>query len=96
MREKQVLQRAFMFFLTLIALFVLLRNGVWTTDRLLDTADRIFGEPGERLASKMIEAVRGTVNGTVVVAIAEGRAVLREARLHSFLVRGMNSGLRRH
>jgi hypothetical protein len=26
----------------------------------------------ERLASKLVEAVRGTVNGTVVVAVAEG------------------------
>jgi predicted PurR-regulated permease PerM len=38
----------------------------------LDTADRILGDPGERLASKMVGAVRGTVNGTVLVAFAEG------------------------
>ena len=31
-----------------------------------------MGDPGERLATKMVEAVRGTVNGTVVVAVAEG------------------------
>ena len=39
---------------------------------MLDTADRLLGDPGERLASKMAETVRGTVNGTVIVAVAEG------------------------
>lgn len=68
----QVLHRAFMFLVCLIALFVLLRNGTWIAHRVLDTADRIFGDPGERLASKMVEAVRGTVNGTIVVAVIEG------------------------
>jgi predicted PurR-regulated permease PerM len=68
----QLLHRIFMFFIALIALFVLLRNGVWVGRRMLDTADHVLGDPGERLASKAVEAVRGTVNGTIVVAVAEG------------------------
>jgi predicted PurR-regulated permease PerM len=68
----QLLHRGFMFFLSLIALFGFLRHGTWISDRLLDTADRILGDPGERLASKLVGAVRGTVNGTVLVAFAEG------------------------
>jgi predicted PurR-regulated permease PerM len=68
----QLLHRGFMFFLCLIALFGFLRHGAWIANRLLDTADRILGDPGERLASKMVGAVRGTVNGTVLVAVAEG------------------------
>ena len=68
----QLLHRGFMFFLCLIALFGFLRHGAWISNRLLDTADRILGDPGERLASKMVGAVRGTVNGTVLVAFAEG------------------------
>ena len=40
--------------------------------RLLITADRLFGDPGEGLVGKMVDAIRGTVNGTVIVAIAEG------------------------
>ena len=68
----QLLHRGFMFFLCLIALFGFLRYGAWISNRLLDTADRILGDPGERLASKMVGAVRGTVNGTVLVALAEG------------------------
>jgi predicted PurR-regulated permease PerM len=68
----QLVHRSFMFFVSLIALFVMLRHGSWITKRVLDTADRIFGDPGERLASKMVLATRGTMNGTIVVALAEG------------------------
>jgi predicted PurR-regulated permease PerM len=68
----QLLHRGFMFFVALIALFVMLRNGYGIARRLRDTADRLFGDPGEGLAGKMVDAVRGTVNGTIVVAVAEG------------------------
>ena len=68
----QLLHRVLMFFVALMALFVLLRNGAWMGERFLEMADRILGDPGERLASKLVEAVRGTLNGTVVVAVAEG------------------------
>ena len=68
----QLLHRAFMFLVSLVTLFVLLRNGSWIANRVLDTADRIFGDPGERLAGKMAGAIRGTVNGTIVVAVVEG------------------------
>jgi predicted PurR-regulated permease PerM len=68
----QLLHRVLMFFVALMALFVLLRNGTWMGERFLEMADRILGDPGERLASKLVEAVRGTLNGTVVVAVAEG------------------------
>jgi len=68
----QLLHRLLMFFVALMALFVLLRNGTWMGERFLEMADRILGDPGERLASKLVEAVRGTLNGTVVVAVAEG------------------------
>jgi predicted PurR-regulated permease PerM len=71
----QMLNRAFMFLFSLVALFVLLRNGRWIAQRFLDTADRIFGDPGEGLAGKMADAIRGTVNGTIVVAIGEGALI---------------------
>ena len=71
----QLLTRAFMFFVALLALFVLLRNGRWIAQRFLDTADRIFGDPGEGLAGKMAEAIRGTVNGTILVALGEGALI---------------------
>jgi predicted PurR-regulated permease PerM len=68
----QVLHRVFLFVFALIALFVILQNGAWAGNRVLETADKLLGDPGERLASKMVETVRGTVVGTLVVALAEG------------------------
>ena len=67
-----MLHRSFMFFVSLLALFILLRNGRWIAQRCLETADRIFGDPGEGLAGKIADAIRGTVNGTIVVAVGEG------------------------
>ena len=68
----QLLHRLLMFVIALMALFVLLRHGAWVGRRVLESADRLLGDPGERLASRMVDAVRGTVTGTVVVAVAEG------------------------
>src|SRR5215204_593619 len=64
-----LLHRVFQFLVMLIALFFLLRDGIWINGRVLDAADRLLGDPGERLARKMIGAVRDTVNGTVLVAL---------------------------
>ncbi len=71
----QLISRAVMFFVALLALFVLLRDGRQIARSTLETADRVFGDPGEGLAGKMAEAIRATVNGTVVVAIAEGALI---------------------
>jgi predicted PurR-regulated permease PerM len=68
----QLLHRLLLFFIALLALFVLLRHGAWIGGRVLEAADRLLGDPGERLASKMVDGVRGTVTGTVVVGVAEG------------------------
>ncbi|WP_339032904.1 AI-2E family transporter [Bradyrhizobium symbiodeficiens] len=40
--------------------------------RFLETCDKLFGEAGEGLMEKMVDATRGTVNGTVLVAAGEG------------------------
>lgn len=68
----QLLHRFFLLLFSLLALFVLLRNGRSIADRILETCDRLFGEAGEGLAEKMVDATRGTVNGTVLVAAGEG------------------------
>jgi predicted PurR-regulated permease PerM len=68
----QLVQRGFLLFVSLIALFVILRRGNAVARQLLTTADRLLGEPGEGLVEKTVDAVRGTVNGTVVVAVSEG------------------------
>jgi predicted PurR-regulated permease PerM len=68
----EVLHRLMLFLITLVALFFVYRDGGWLSERALATADRFIGDPGERLATKIVEAVRGTVNGTVVIAVIEG------------------------
>ena len=58
--------------LTFMLLFILLRDGATISTRLLALSEQWLGYPGERLFEKMVVAVRGVVNGTVIVAIAEG------------------------
>jgi predicted PurR-regulated permease PerM len=57
---------------TFMALFLLFRDGDRLAAQGLDFIDRALGDPGERLATKLAGAVRGTVLGTVVVAFGEG------------------------
>jgi hypothetical protein len=51
-----------------MALFALLRSGRSVAARFLETCDTLFGDAGEGLIEKMIDATRATVNGTVIVA----------------------------
>ncbi len=68
----QLIHRLFLLFFSLLALFVLLSNGSAIASRFLETSDRLFGGAGEGLIEKMVDATRGTVNGTVLVAVGEG------------------------
>ena len=68
----EIMHRLFLILISLIALYSFLRHGSWVANRCLEAADRLLGLPGERLASKMVDAIRGTVNGTVTVAVVEG------------------------
>jgi predicted PurR-regulated permease PerM len=68
----QLAHRAVLVLVMPLALFFLFRDGEWLGGRLLAHADRWLGDPGEHLAEKLISAVRGTVVGTVVVAVGEG------------------------
>lgn len=68
----QLLHRLFMLFFALLVLFVLLCNGGSVARRFVETCDRLFGEPGEGLVERTVDAIRGTVNGTVLVAVGEG------------------------
>ena len=70
-----LLHRLLLFLITLIALFLFLRDGTWLADRALATAERLLGNPGERLASKIADAIRATVNGTVAAAILKGAVI---------------------
>ncbi len=70
-----LLRRLFLFLITLIALFMLYRDGARLTDRVLATAIRLLGNPGECLLRKIADAIRATVIGTVIVSILKGAVV---------------------
>lgn len=71
----QLLHRLFLLVFSLLTLFALLSNGHSAAGRFLETCDRLFGDPGEGLVEKMIQATRATVNGTVLVALGEGASI---------------------
>lgn len=71
----QLMRRLFMLFFSLFALFVLLSNGRSVANRTIETCDRILGHPGEGVVQKIVDSIRGTVNGTVIVAIGEGSLI---------------------
>ena len=71
----QIASRSWFFAVTLIALFIILRDG----ERLVATANgmahHFYGEFGERFVGQVGEAVRAAVNGTILVAIGEGTLI---------------------
>jgi predicted PurR-regulated permease PerM len=57
---------------TLLALFFLYRDGPAVIAEARAISDRLFGPPGGRLGKDAVTAVRGTVNGLVLVGLVEG------------------------
>jgi predicted PurR-regulated permease PerM len=68
----EVVHRIALFLFTLLTLFFLFRDGDALTERLRGLSDRVIGLRGERIAQQVIAAVHGTVNGLVLVGLAEG------------------------
>ena len=64
--------RVLLAFITFLTLFALLRDGETVGTRMHCLAEEWLGNPGERLFEKVVRAIRGVVNGTVLVAIGEG------------------------
>ena len=71
----EVASRFWFFAVTLLALFIILRDG----ERLVASATRMaghfYGAFGERFVGQVGAAVRAAVNGTVLVAIGEGTLI---------------------
>ena len=57
---------------TVLTLFFLYRDGPSVADASETIAERLFGPPGRRLGKDTVAAVRGTVNGLVLVGLGEG------------------------
>lgn len=68
----ELIHRLTIFLFTLLALFFLFRDGERLGRQMLHLSDRLLGQSGERVALHMISAVHGTVNGLVLVGLAEG------------------------
>jgi predicted PurR-regulated permease PerM len=68
----EIVRRMSLFAVTLLALFFLFRDGAALGAQLRQLSRRLLGPDGERIAEHMIAAVHGTVNGLVLVGLAEG------------------------
>ena len=68
----EVVRRLTSFVFTLLTLFFLFKEGASVTEQMRRAAIRAFGPRGERLGSQIIASVHGTVDGLVLVGLAEG------------------------
>ena len=71
----QVAARSWFFTVTLIALFIILREGERLAANAVELARHFYGAFGERFVGQVGEAVRAAVNGTILVAIGEGTLI---------------------
>lgn len=67
-----VLHRALIMIFMLLTLFFLLRDGERVARGLRVGSGRAFGPAGEQVGEQIVKAIRGTVNGLVVVGLGEG------------------------
>ena len=68
----EIVHRAVLFGFTLLTLFFLFKDGDALTAQLLRASHRAFGPSGERVGRQVIASVHGTVDGLVLVGLAEG------------------------
>jgi len=71
----EIASRSMFFLITLLALFIILRDGERLAAKSVDNACRFYGDFGERFMLRLADAIRGAVNGTVFVAIGEGAII---------------------
>ena len=71
----EIIHRLALFGFTLLTLFFLFRDGADLGRQLIGLSDRVLGPGGERVGRHMVAAVHGTLNGLVLVGLAEGVAL---------------------
>lgn len=68
----EVANRITILVFSLLTLFFLYRDGARFTDEAHAIAQRVFGPSGGKIGEDTVAAVRGTVNGLVLVGLVEG------------------------
>jgi predicted PurR-regulated permease PerM len=68
----EIVSRSLILAFTLLTLFFAYRDGPTIINQGRIIADRLFGPSGEHLGGEAVVAVRATVNGLVLVGLAEG------------------------
>jgi predicted PurR-regulated permease PerM len=68
----QLVGRSTILVFTLLALFFLYRDGRAFAGQVAGLLGRVFGAAGEQVGRHVVAAVRGTVDGLVLVGLAEG------------------------
>ena len=68
----EIARRLILLLFTLLTLFFLFRDGSRLAEQLRALSDRVIGIRGQQISRHMIAAVHGTVNGLVLVGLAEG------------------------
>src|SRR5205823_14912439 len=66
----RILSWAMFILVTLLALFISLRDGDRGAAAACQLALRLYGAFGERFVTRLAEAIRGTVNGTIFIAFS--------------------------
>ena len=69
---KMLISSSVIFAFTLFALFFLLRDSTLIVAQSLTASARLFGASGERIGRQVVQSVRGTIDGLVLVGIGEG------------------------
>lgn len=67
-----VLHRAVIFAFTLLTLFFLLRDRDMIIAQSQRAGERLLGSTGERIGRQAVRSVRGTIDGLILVGMAEG------------------------
>lgn len=72
---KGVIHHSLTFFFMLLALFFVLRDGDTLLVQFRTASHRLFGPSGERIGRQVVQSVRGTIDGLVLVGLGEGAAM---------------------
>ena len=67
-----ILHRSVTFFFMLLALFFVLRDSEILVAQFRSAGQRLFGPSGERIGRQVVQSVRGTIDGLVLVGLGEG------------------------